>query len=169
MVPAVALGVTVRAWYRSWLEEISFRTGMTVLTGLLAIIGGAIAAAVLTGRAGPPGRVPGAVASHRALAAPPANVAYPLRPAHRVARATLAPPGHAVRQAALVPAAGTNASGRLTWAAPSAGPGHPGQGQGQGRWWPGHGWPPPGWQQGHGHDGVSGRGDRGGDRQGGDD
>lgn len=161
------MAVAIRGWCYARLEEIRFRTGVAVLTGLLAVIGGAIAAVVLAGGAGRPGPAPRALAGHRALAGPPANVAYPLRSARSITRE--APPPARLRRAARQARAvvtGANAPGRGTGAAPLAGRAHsrppsspPGRGRGRG--WHDHGWLPPGWRDrnggGWGHPGP-GRG-----------
>ena len=66
-----------RARRRSWLEEVPFRTAVTVLAGLLAVLGITVAALILTGpggakpRPGPAGPVPLAGPSRAAETASP--------------------------------------------------------------------------------------------------
>jgi hypothetical protein len=171
----LVLAAAIRQRCYAWLEEIRFRTGMTVLTGLLAVIGGAVAAMVLMTHGGRPGLAPRALASQAAPAGPPAGATGLMPPAHSIARAAAAQaprPRHTLYRAGAV-AAGASGTGRSSSpAAQSGGPNpwweNPACWQAYlAQWW---NWTPPGWehaawdQRGRGHPGHGlgdgwGRGD----------
>ena len=105
-----------RAAVYAWLEEIRFRTGITVLAGAVVILGAALAAVIVAASGGPAKTPP--VAGQAPLAVPPLP-ARPSAPAPAPGR-----PGQPVRPARRVtiasPAAATGGS-----AAPRPAPGVP--------------------------------------------
>jgi hypothetical protein len=96
------------------LEEIRFRTGMAVIIGVMAVIGGSITAVLVTGQGGPAARTPASLAGRvpvavpqRASAAPSASLAQARpRPRRQPAR----PAAKRVSRPAAAPAAGVPAA-----------------------------------------------------------
>jgi hypothetical protein len=151
----------MRSAVNAWLEDISFRTGVTALIVVAAlVIGGAIAAIDLTAYGG--GSSPRHAPAAQALPATPqtASTAPASRPHTALPRHRPRPPGHtapvAAAPAAAVPATAQTAPSPRPTARPRPGHHHqrafPGWTRWPGGWRPGHkhghhpghrqGWPP---------------------------
>jgi hypothetical protein len=122
----------IRAAVYTWLEEISFAAGVTVLLGLVAITGGVIAVSLLTAAGRPPSAArsvadPAAVTVPRKPAPPPVGSGPPVKAARPARAATVN-----------LDLQGNGLPGRWPWPTP---PGRPAA-------WPSHvnGWPS-GWQR----------------------
>jgi hypothetical protein len=153
-----ATPAAVRAAVYARLEEIRFRTGVVILAGLLAVIGGVIALAVVPGPGGARRPAPRPLAQSAPLTlapVPPARA--PARRARkaRTIRVTAAGQDHPA-------AAGPPGPAARPAVTRAPGPARTGHGGSPGGWpWPGgHGWPGPhgghGWPGPHGWAGRHG-------------